>query len=315
MRRMALRFLPATGRDRRLLPWPAAFVLAVVSFALLQWGAPELLRGSSGMVFIPIVQALAIVVGAIFCVLGVLGFIAARNEQLNEYTPPPDTEPPVVPKRVEPVPDPTSTSNKRVLDAIEWDKTLVVPHPTAVKPTAWARDVIERMEWRRFELVVDAFFKLRGYRTEVISRAPDGGVDAKLVRAADKALIGLMHAQPGAAPAIGADQLRGLIGAMAQARSGRAVYVTAGHFDDEAMEFAKGQPIQLLNGDMLLAKILQLPADKRDALLATATEGDWTTPTCPACAAKMVRRAGGGLDFWACANMPQCTATMQVVRA
>ena len=137
----------------------------------------------------------------------------------------------------------------------------------------------------------------------------------ELVRASDQALIALMHAQPGGAVVVGAEQLRAVIGTMAQARTGRAIYVAAGRFDEGALEFAKAHPIQLLSGDMLLAKILQIPEDRRNALLALATEGEWTTPTCPACAAKMVRRAGGGHDFWVCSNMPQCTATMPVAQS
>lgn len=299
---------------RQLISWPAMLAYGVASFALLNWAVPALLLTSpGGAAFVPVVQALAIVVGVIFAAIGAVGFWSARNDHIDREPSVP-VEPPVAPPKRAPEPDPASATPKRELDAIEWDKTMVVPHPAAARPAAWARDVIDRMEWRRFELVVEAFFKARGYRAEILSRGPDGSSEAKLVRASDQALIALMHAQPGGAVVVDAEQLRAVIGAMAQARTGRAIYVAAGRFDESALEFAKAHPIQLLSGDMLLAKILQMPEERRNALLALGTEGEWTTPTCPACAAKMVRRAGGGHDFWVCSNMPQCTATMPVAQ-
>ncbi len=301
---------------RQLISWPAMLVYGVASFVLLNSVVPALLGSRpAGAAFVPVLQALAIVIGVIFIGIGAVGFWSARKEAALDREPVAAPEPPPAPPKRAPEPSVTSTTPKRELDAIEWDKTMVVPHPTAVRPAAWARDVIDRMEWRRFELVVEAFFKVRGYRTEIMSRGPDGSCEAKLVRASDQALIALMHAQPGGAVVVGAEQLRAVIGTMAQARTGRAIYVAAGRFDEGALEFAKAHPIQLLSGDMLLAKILQIPEDRRNALLALATEGEWTTPTCPACAAKMVRRAGGGHDFWVCSNMPQCTATMPVAQS
>ncbi len=45
-------------------------------------------------------------------------------------------------------------------------------------------------------------------------------------------------------------------------------------------------------------------------LLAFATEGDWTTPTCPSCGAKMVDRDSKRGRFWGCSNFPNCKATL-----
>ncbi len=300
---------------RQLISWPAMLAYGVASFAVLNWVIPGLLQGKpSSVAFVPVLQALGIVIGAVFGVIGLLGLVAALKERSElQSMEPAEPEPPAPPPKRAPEPPPTATSPKRELSAIEWDKTVVVPHPSVARPTAWGRDVIDRMEWRRFELVVEAFFKARGYRADVLSRGPDGAIQAKLVRASDQALIALLHAQPGGASVADAGQLRAVIGAMAQAHTGRAIFVTAGKFADDALAFAKEHPIQLLSGDMLLAKILQMPDDRRNALLAMATQGEWTTPTCPACAARMVRRSGGGHDFWACENMPQCTATMPVV--
>ena len=47
------------------------------------------------------------------------------------------------------------------------------------------------------------------------------------------------------------------------------------------------------------------------ALLALATEGDFLTPTCPACGVKMTARSNSpyGRKFWGCVNYPRCAQT------
>ncbi len=51
-----------------------------------------------------------------------------------------------------------------------------------------------------------------------------------------------------------------------------------------------------------------LPEAQQQALLAFATEGDYTKPTCPSCGIKMRHVAGtnGRHDLWGCANYPRC---------
>jgi restriction system protein len=84
--------------------------------------------------------------------------------------------------------------------------------------------------------------------------------------------------------------------------------MASGNFSDDAKQFAQTNPITLVNGDMLVAMIKRLPEAQQQALLAFATAGDYTTPTCPSCGIKMRRVAGtnGRHDFWGCADYPRC---------
>ena len=52
------------------------------------------------------------------------------------------------------------------------------------------------------------------------------------------------------------------------------------------------------------------PPALRQALLAFATEGDWTTPTCPSCGVKMAARDSSRGRFWGCIRYPKCRATL-----
>lgn len=50
----------------------------------------------------------------------------------------------------------------------------------------------------------------------------------------------------------------------------------------------------------------RLPAESNRRLLELATEGDWTTPTCPSCGTKMVARDSKRGAFWGCPTYPKC---------
>lgn len=81
----------------------------------------------------------------------------------------------------------------------------------------------------------------------------------------------------------------------------------------QAVAFAKDHRIVLGTGDEFLAKFEALSDVSRRRLLDVALEGDWTTPSCPSCGTKMVRRQGSGGDaFRGCASCPRCRQTFQM---
>lgn len=95
---------------------------------------------------------------------------------------------------------------------------------------------------------------------------------------------------------------------MTHEKIGKGFFMTTGYYSDDAKELAKSNPITLMDGDMLLMMILRLPLDARSQLLAFATAGDYTTPTCPTCGIKMQSMPGknGRPDFWGCRDYPKC---------
>lgn len=92
---------------------------------------------------------------------------------------------------------------------------------------------------------------------------------------------------------------------MAHERVAKGIFIASHDFTAEAIQFARGNPIDLVSGQKLLDMIWHLPVDARDRLLAIATEGDYTTPTCPSCGVKMVWR-NVQRGFWGCRNFPRC---------
>jgi restriction system protein len=83
--------------------------------------------------------------------------------------------------------------------------------------------------------------------------------------------------------------IRQLLGVVAHEKAGKGIFATTGGFTQEAIAFAKVNPINSLTCDMLLKGIMALQKESQDCLLTVAAEGNYTTPTCASCGVKLVR--------------------------
>lgn len=178
----------------------------------------------------------------------------------------------------------------------------------------WTPGLLRRLEWRRFEELCAAYFEALGFRAEVAYAGADGAAAINLYEeGAERASI-LVRCRPWDAYGVGIKPVRGLHEAMATAKVGEGVLVTSGKFTQEARAFAGKEKISLVDGDELLAKITALLPEKGFALLELATSGDFLTPTCPACAIKMIKRksTARGRPYWGCRNYPGCKNTFFV---
>ena len=177
-------------------------------------------------------------------------------------------------------------------------------------PGEWSLDVLHRIEWKRFEDLCCAYYREKGVAAETTALGPDGGVDIHLFQDA---------AQPSKATAlvqckahnkpIGVKPIRELRGVMAHENAEKAFFMAPSGFTDEARAFAAANRITLLDGKLFLAMIGRLPESSRARLLALATAGDWTTPTCPSCGERMVAREGKRGRFWGCRGY-RCKGTL-----
>lgn len=176
----------------------------------------------------------------------------------------------------------------------------------------WSPELLKRLEWRRLEEVCVAYFEALGFTTRVAPAAADGGVDISLVAEGDEKASVLVQCKAWDAYGIGIKRLLALSAAMSAAGVAEGMLVTPGRFTPEAKTFAGKNHIALVDGAALLGKFAELPADKALTLLRFATDGDFLTPTCPACAVKMIARQStqGGRKFWGCRNYPRCKQTI-----
>ena len=194
---------------------------------------------------------------------------------------------------------------------------------------ATAPDVLAGMSWQEFELLVGEAFRLQGYEVSELGGAgPDGGIDLVLRKDKEKFLVQCKHWK---AFKVGVQVVRELYGVMAAQGAAGGFVVTSGTFTDEAVAFASGRNVRLVDGPQLFGLIQQARAARAQPSQAgrTARAGRAEVPvqerpvtpfvetafaaplamTCPSCSSAMVRRVAKrgdkvGKPFWGCTRYP-----------
>ena len=188
-----------------------------------------------------------------------------------------------------------------------------------------APDALDGMSWHEFELLVGEAFRLQGYEvTEWGGQGPDGGVDLVLRRDQEKFLI---QCKQWKAFKVGVAVVRELYGVMAAQGAAGGFVVTSGSFTDEAIKFASGRNVTLVDGPKLFGLIQQAkaaqgsqsrvgaPVERRPVIPFSAkANAAPLAMTCPSCSSAMVRRVAKrgdnpGQAFWGCTEYPACRGT------
>lgn len=170
---------------------------------------------------------------------------------------------------------------------------------------------LDSLSWRQFEEVVQEYFRRNGYAVAETVAGPDGGVDLQLRKDSMTATVQCKHWQK---KKVDVRIVREQFGVMTAARADECFVVTSGKFTDEARNFAKGQPITLIDGrqlrDLLGSKIPDISQEHQSHREPAVV--------CPSCGSGMrLRTARRGLNsgsrFWGCSRFPNCRGTRQVV--
>lgn len=191
-----------------------------------------------------------------------------------------------------------------------------------------ASDALDGMSWREFELLVGESFRLQGYQVqETGGGGPDGGIDLVLSRpgknGSEKFLV---QCKQWRAYKVGVDVVRELYGVMAAKGATGGFVVTSGRFTDEAVQFASGRNVTLVDGPKLHGLIRQAQASAKPSSSARTTapaaapapvSTSAEVPTCPTCAKPMARRMAkrgmnAGAEFWGCTAYPACRGTRPI---
>jgi len=187
------------------------------------------------------------------------------------------------------------------------------------KPNKWSIDLINSLEWKRFEELCLNYFIEKGYKAEVTRQGADGGVDINLFKNSYSMSkpFGIVQCKAWKTYRVGVKPVRELFGVMAADGAPLGVFITSGDYTKEAREFSADKHIKLMNGTELLRQITELPEASRIGLLDRVTRGDYTTPSCPSCGIKMITRttrkgSNVGKKFWGCRYYPKCRNTLRI---
>lgn len=197
---------------------------------------------------------------------------------------------------------------------VAWGATSSAQAPAiAPRPTAWSQELLDQVEWRRFEDLGCAFYREKGIRAETTRLGADGGIDVRLFQdeTAPERMTAIVQCKAWNQQ-VGVKEIRELRGVMAHEKVEKAFFMAPQGFTDDARAFAQANRINLLDGKLFLAMIQRLPMESSQRLLAFATAGEWTTPSCPSCGTKMVARESKRGPFWGCPTYPQCRGKLSM---
>lgn len=159
----------------------------------------------------------------------------------------------------------------------------------ALRP-ARSLEALARIDWSAFEELVAELFRRRGYRASRTPAGADGGVDIIVESSHERAIVQAKH-WPGRT--VGAPVAREIYALVEDFDADRAIVATSGRFSASAHRFAQGKPLELMDGQDLVAaarrKRYTAPPEHETGDVVETEPGDaqpqvaMRTMTCPHC--------------------------------
>ena len=111
------------------------------------------------------------------------------------------------------------------------------------------REQLYELDPKTFEHYVAGLFRQKGYLVLVRGRSGDHGVDLELTgKAGKRAIVQCKRYRD----TVGEKIVRDLFGTLLHERASRAFLITTADISEAAINWAKGKPITLINGEMLV---------------------------------------------------------------
>lgn len=140
-------------------------------------------------------------------------------------------------------------------------------HPPA-RDTAWIR----ALSWEQFSKLIGDYWRGRGFETLESPDPLEDDVTLVLLRNRQRHLVRYRNWR---SLIVGAGPVRDLFSDMRAQDASRAFLITAGQFNEEALEFAEDKPIELIDG-LELAEMLE-EVRRRERGSDAASEPDSTS--------------------------------------
>lgn len=171
------------------------------------------------------------------------------------------------------------------------------------KQEEWTLDLLNQIEWRRFEELCTRMFEHKGFTCKTQSHGSDEGIDIHLYFGKDKLTLDRIVQCKAWKKKVGVEPVRAFFGTMKSENANRGTFMARGGFTDEAKTFAEKNGIHTIDGTQLLELIEKLGKVESQILLERITEGDYITPTCASCGIKLIARSlDSAKPFWGCKN-------------
>lgn len=181
---------------------------------------------------------------------------------------------------------------------------------------AGGTDALNQMSWQQFERLSGATLQRMGFDVIENGRGgADGGVDLHASKGGQRFVV---QCKQWRSTRVGVTVVREHFGVIMSEGVAGGIVMTSGTFTPEAIEFAVGKPITLVDGAQLSKAISAVsqsaePQSHHTFDPAAPQPCSSKAPACPVCRSEMVmrqKRGGSATDmFWGCPKFPKCRGT------
>ncbi len=164
-------------------------------------------------------------------------------------------------------------------------------------------DLLAKLEWKRFEELVVAYYVKTGVVAARTKTGPSSPVHIRISWKGEPRPFACVQCLAHPQGLVDVKPLQELVAVLNAEDIRRGYVVTAGKFNVNARDFAEEQHLTLLPGDIFLEKLNALPDTARNEIMQTVSSGDIQTPSCPKCDGKMARSSDDPA-LWQCPAHP-----------
>ena len=137
----------------------------------------------------------------------------------------------------------------------------------------WSLDVFQAIDAKRFAAVCETWFSWAGFDTRLESHRTDEGVDIWLHAAKVPGPVAIVRCKHGLNKPVDLRDMQEFVGVMAPYGSVHGTYTTTSTYTAEALQFARENGIDAVDGPGLLRRIQTRTRQRQQALLAVAFNG------------------------------------------
>lgn len=161
---------------------------------------------------------------------------------------------------------------------------------------------LRNLEPGEFEEYTANLFDALGFKTKVVGQSHDGGID---VVAEKDGVKNYIQCKKFITRKVGVHDVRDFVGALAgKLADGKGYFITTNVFTLDALKYAEGQPIELIDGSRL-TEYIRMAQDK-------GWEPKKKEGVCPKCNGELIKRKGKFGEFFGCSNYPKCEYTHNI---
>jgi hypothetical protein len=166
-------------------------------------------------------------------------------------------------------------------------------------------EIIDAIEWKRFELLCHLIFKESGFNSKLTGNGADEGVDIRIFDRNDekKTLYLIQCKKWGQNTKVDRKLLQQLRGQMAAEKVEKGGYCITSSYTMPAREFAAENSIELFDAGKIRNSFNKLSDMSRRSILKELLKDDYWTPSCASCGEKFQKtNLKNGKTVWGCKN-------------